>query len=68
MLLPSFLIYGLAQELETYLVHQFRKNGFRLFRLPIPKKGYKGIKKSFANKGTLGYRGIEINKLIEKMI
>ncbi|MCK4996447.1 MAG: 4Fe-4S binding protein, partial [Thermoplasmatales archaeon] len=32
-------IIGLAKELETYLIHQFGKNGFRLFRLPIPKKG-----------------------------
>jgi len=32
-------IIGLAQELESDLVHQFGKNGFRLFRLPIPKKG-----------------------------
>ena len=39
-----------------------------IFRLSPPKKGYKGIKKSYANKGTLGYRGKEINKLIERMI
>ncbi len=32
-------IIGLAEELETDLVHQFGKNGFRLFRLPTPKKG-----------------------------
>ena len=32
-------IIGLAEELDTDLVHQFGKNGFRLFRLPIPKKG-----------------------------
>jgi len=32
-------IVGLAQELETDLIHQFSKNGFRLFRLPIPKEG-----------------------------
>ena len=32
-------IVGLAQELETDLIHQFDKNGFRLFRLPIPKEG-----------------------------
>ncbi len=32
-------IIGLAQELDTDLVHQFGENGFRLFRLPIPKKG-----------------------------
>lgn len=39
-----------------------------LFRLNPPKKGYEGIKRSFKNKGALGYRGKEINKLIERMI
>ena len=39
-----------------------------LFRLNPPKKGYGGIKRSFKNGGALGYRGKEINKLIEKMI
>ena len=32
-------IIGLAEALETDLIHQFSKNGFRLFRLPIPKAG-----------------------------
>jgi len=32
-------IIGLAEELDTDLVHQFGKNGFRLFRMPIPKAG-----------------------------
>jgi len=32
-------IIGLAEELETDLVHQFGKNGFRLFKLPVPKEG-----------------------------
>ena len=32
-------IIGLAEELKTDLVHQFSKNGFRIYRLPIPKKG-----------------------------
>jgi ATP-binding cassette subfamily E protein 1 len=32
-------IIGLAEELKEELVHQFGKNGFRLYRLPIPKKG-----------------------------
>jgi ATP-binding cassette subfamily E protein 1 len=32
-------IIGLAEELKTDLIHQFGRNGFRLFRLPIPKKG-----------------------------
>lgn len=39
-----------------------------IFRLNPPKKGYKSVKRSFANKGTLGYRGKEINKLIDRMI
>jgi large subunit ribosomal protein L30 len=39
-----------------------------IFRLTPPRKGYEGIKRSFKNKGALGYRGKEINKLIERMI
>ena len=40
----------------------------RVFRLSPPKKGYRGIKKSFVKKGALGYRGKEINNLITRMI
>lgn len=32
-------IIGLADELEGDLVHQYGKNGFRLYRLPVPKAG-----------------------------
>ena len=39
-----------------------------IFRLNPPKKGYEGIKRSFTNKGALGCRGKEINKLICRMI
>ena len=39
-----------------------------VFRLNPPKKGYEGVKKSFVKKGALGYRGKDINKLIERMI
>lgn len=39
-----------------------------IFRLNPPIKGYEGIKRSYKNKGALGYRGKDINKLIEKMI
>ena len=39
-----------------------------IFRLNPPKNGYEGIKRSYVNKGALGYRGKEINKLIERMI
>ncbi len=43
-------IIGLAEELKEDLVHQFGKNGFRLYRLPIPKKG--------SCIGVLGQNGI----------
>jgi len=39
-----------------------------LFRLAPPKKGYEGIKRSYVNKGALGYRGAAINTLIQKML
>lgn len=39
-----------------------------IFRLNPPRKGYGSIKRPFKNKGSLGYRGKEINKLIQRMI
>ena len=32
-------IIGLPQELEGEMVHQYGKNAFRLYRLPVPRKG-----------------------------
>jgi large subunit ribosomal protein L30 len=39
-----------------------------LFRLNPPKKGYRTVKRSFVNKGSLGYRKETINTLIERML
>ena len=39
-----------------------------VFRLNPPKKGYKSIKRAYTKKGALGYRGKEINKLLERML
>ena len=39
-----------------------------IFRLNPPKNGYEGIKRSFVNRGAIGYRRKEINKLLERMI
>ncbi len=39
-----------------------------LFRLHPPRKGYEGIKRSYRNKGALGYRGEDINNLLERMV
>jgi len=39
-----------------------------LFRLAPPRKGYEGIKRSYSEGGTLGYRGKNINELIGRMM
>jgi large subunit ribosomal protein L30 len=39
-----------------------------IFRLSPPKKGFEGIKRSYTNKGALGYRGKQINNLIKRML
>lgn len=39
-----------------------------VFRLHPPRGGYEGIKRPFKMKGTLGYRGEEINELLERMV
>ena len=38
-----------------------------IFRLTPPSKGFKSVKESYP-KGDLGYRGKEINELLERMI
>ena len=40
----------------------------KVFRLHPPKKGLEGIKRSFVNKGALGYRGKHIENLLDRMI
>ena len=39
-----------------------------VLRLHPPRKGYEGIKRSFALGGALGYRGDKINDLVRRMI
>jgi large subunit ribosomal protein L30 len=39
-----------------------------VFRLHPPKQGFEGIKRSFRDRGALGYRGEAINNLILKML
>ncbi|CAD7767889.1 50S ribosomal protein L30 [Candidatus Methanoperedenaceae archaeon GB37] len=38
-----------------------------VFRLHPPRKGHRGIKKSYREGGALGYHGNEITRLIKKM-
>jgi len=47
---------------------KMKDNGFQHnFRLTPPSKGFKSVKLSYP-KGDLGYRGKEINKLLERMM
>ncbi len=39
-----------------------------LFRLHPPIGGYRGVKKTYNTGGSLGYRGKEINNLLERML
>lgn len=39
-----------------------------VIRLHPPIKGYEGIKRTFVEGGALGYRGEEINNLVDRMI
>ena len=64
--------YSSAEELSQAIIQeeaQLQDAGLKpIFRLHPPRKGYKDIKKTFHEGGTLGYRGEEITTLIKKMI
>jgi large subunit ribosomal protein L30 len=71
--LKSATSYSSLEKLSQAIVDKKFKykdipNVKPIFRLNPPIKGYEGIKRSFVNKGALGYRGKDINKLIERMI
>jgi len=65
--------FGSVEELAKAMI----ENDYRMremedakpvFRLHPPIKGYEGIKRPFKNGGALGYRGKEINDLINRML
>ena len=65
--------FGSVEELAKAMI----ENDYRMrdmedakpvFRLHPPIKGYEGNKRSFKNGGALGYRGKEINDLINRML
>jgi large subunit ribosomal protein L30 len=60
----------LADAIATCKVFHWDLEGVqKTFRLHPPKKGYKGkTKKSFRAGGEAGYRGEEINKLVQRMV
>jgi len=37
-------------------------------RLPPPRKGYESTRRAYVDRGSLGYRGVEIEKLVSRML
>lgn len=62
-------IIALARAIKKGEVVYNGLDGFKpIFRLSPPRKGYEGNKRSYQNGGALGYRGKDINALIERML
>lgn len=62
-------IYALAQAVVNGEFNYASLKAVKpLFRLNPPVGGYRSVKRVFRDKGALGYRGKEIEKLIEKML
>jgi large subunit ribosomal protein L30 len=63
--------YSSIEELSKAVIEgaKLEKSGVKpIFRLHPPRKGYKNIKKTYNEGGSLGYRGENIEELINKMI
>jgi len=65
--------FGSVEELAKAMIeNDYRmrdmEDAKQVFRLHPPIKGYEGNKRSFRNGGSLGYRGKEINDLINRML
>jgi large subunit ribosomal protein L30 len=65
--------FGSVEELAKAMIeNDYRmrdmEDAKHVFRLHPPIKGYEGNKRSFRNGGSLGYRGKEINDLINRML
>ena len=62
-------IISLAKAVKSGEVSLASLDGIKpVFRLSPPRKGYEGNKRSYQNGGALGYRGKDINELIERML
>ena len=62
---------GIAKE-DALALSEGKKKPRDVIDIPIrlrpPKHGYEGIKSNFSQGGALGYRGEEINRLLERMV
>ncbi|MBN1677056.1 MAG: 50S ribosomal protein L30 [Candidatus Thermoplasmatota archaeon] len=62
-------ILSFAKALEKGEAKMADVKGLKpVVRLPPPRKGYEGTRKSYVDGGSLGYRGKDIERLIDRML
>jgi len=62
-------IIALARAVKKGEVSLSKLDGFKaVFRLSPPRKGYGQVKRAYQIGGAVGYRGKDINQLIERML
>jgi large subunit ribosomal protein L30 len=62
-------ILSLAKAIEKGEASLADVKGLKpVIRLPPPRQGYRNAKISFVDGGALGYRGVAVEKLINKML
>lgn len=61
-----------AKKEELHEAFTGKRKAGEIMEMPIrlkpPRKGYEGIKTSYGNGGSLGYRSEKINELLKRMI
>ncbi len=62
-------ILSLAKAIEKGEARTSDVKGLKpVLRLPPPRRGYESTRKTFADRGAIGYRGAEIVKLLDRML
>jgi len=62
-------ILSLAKAVEKGEARLTDIDGLKpVLRLPPPRQGYEGAKRNYTDGGALGYRGPEIEKLLDRML
>ncbi|MFY9606182.1 MAG: 50S ribosomal protein L30 [Thermoplasmata archaeon] len=62
-------ILSLAKAIDKGEAKLTDVNGLKpVLRLPPPRQGYRSTRRSYFDRGSLGYRGAEIEKLLDRML
>ena len=62
-------ILSLAKAIEKGEAKMTDVKGLKpVIRLPPPRKGYESTRRAYVDRGSLGYRGPDIEKLLDRML